>query len=422
MQRTDHAASRPRARAFICDPVCAQPFGHNVVGLKYFSDAARPFFQEIIPLSSRALPQKIRDNYGFVGAFAFYYHRQIDIGHRKSQCIELRDAAGAIVDTELRSAEDDFRALFEQYRPTSADAIVFPSVDYYGALGAFAALEQMKPADAPALYIRFIGVMENASSNDLPGLLPMLRRIADLRRAGHTIKLCAETPRYADYLAREIGSPVDVVPYPPHGDVSSDASQSSREDEESSQEIAQRPSRPFTVSCPGSSRYDKGYLSLRDIFWKVRSLDPEIRIRFVTQGLPIHEAVHHSQYTNQLYALPGVRILPSSLSEQQINDGYRQSDLVILPYDPAIYQYRGSAVFMECLARGIPVIAQSGSAFCEQIAYYGAGVVVDGVDAMVTEIVRHSMRSPRSMRIQLTQAKHRYNIDAAHAFATWVKP
>ena len=77
---------------------------------------------------------------------------------------------------------------------------------------------------------------------------------------------------------------------------------------------------------------------------------------------------------------------------------------------------------MECLARSVPVIALAGSAFCEQVSYYGAGIVVGNLDEMVAEIIRHSMLRPRTTSVQLAQARHRYNIDASNAFSSWVKP
>lgn len=409
-----------RNRAFICDPVCAQPFGHNVVGLKYFSDAARPFFREVIPLASKLLPQQVRDAYGFEGSFDFYYHMLIDLGRQRRNPLTQRDATGRVVDTEQRAAERDFATLFETYRPTKVDAIIFPSVDYYGAFGAFAALQKIAPDDAPPVYLRFIGVMENAKSDGLPGLLLMLRQIDKLTQAGYSVNLCAETPRYADHLALEIGSPVSVVPYPPHGNPI--APHERRVADEDAAGEADTPSRPYIVTCPGSSRLDKGYLSLLEIFRKTRALDPNLQIRFVTQGMPINEAIYHSQYTNQLYAVPGVRLLPSTLSEAQINVTYEETDLVILPYDNSVYRNRGSAVFMECLARSVPVIALAGSAFCEQVSYYGAGIVVGNLDEMVAEIIRHSMLRPRTTSVQLAQARHRYNIDASNAFSSWVKP
>lgn len=420
MKIPDPNSNRKRGRAFMCDPVCAQPFGHNVVGLKYFSDAVRTHFSEVLLLASHLLPESVRLEYGFVGAFDFYYHRQIDLGQPHRRPGAPRMARGQVLDVERRAAVEDFSNLFNKYGPNRNDAIIFPSVDYYGAIGTFTALENIAPSDAPAVYLRFIGVMENATSTGAPGLPLLLRQIEKLTLAGYAIHLCAETPRYADYLAREIGTPVTVVPYPPHGNA--DRSRSASMVGRDGTDKEEKPSRPFIVTCPGSSRLDKGYLSLGEIFSKTRALDTDLQIRFVTQGLPIHEALNHSRYTNQLYAIPGVHLLPSVLSEQQINDTYERTDLVLLPYDRSIYQYRGSAVFMECLARNVPVVALAGPAFCEQISYYGAGVVVNNIDEMVAEIIKHSEKRPTTTRIQLAQARHRYNIDASHAISSWLNP
>jgi glycosyltransferase involved in cell wall biosynthesis len=43
-------------------------------------------------------------------------------------------------------------------------------------------------------------------------------------------------------------------------------------------------------------------------------------------------------------------------------------DLVVLPYDPTRYQYRGSAVLLESAASGTPVLAPLGTGMASNIA------------------------------------------------------
>ncbi len=399
-------------RAFVCDPVCALPFGHNVLGLKYFSDAARPFFKKIFPLTSSFLPIKIRESYGFEAAFDFYYHKQLRLGVPKSGNHTPLTPTGILQDPELAIAISDFAALFQKFSPTENDAIIFPSVDFYGAMGALKAVSKLDPSHSPVFYLRFIGVMENATSTGSAGLPRLLQEIRRLLVAGYKINICAETPLYANHLASELELPVGVVPYPPHSVTltTNDLDGLSKS----------RTPRVFTIACPGSSRIDKGYLSLKEIFSAIRRLDPDLTIHFILQSLPIDEALAHSHYTNQLYAIPGVNILPSSLTEAQMNAIYETSQLVILPYDFNIYRYRGSAVFMECLTRGIPVVALEGSAFCDQITYYTAGSVAKNIPDLISDVMFYYEKPRRATLLQMQQARYRYVADADASFAKWM--
>ena len=405
-----------KRRAFVCDPVCAMPYGHNVVGLKYFSDAIKPFFDDIIPIASRSLPEQISLKYGFEREFDFYYHNHINIGMIDSLSTELPQHIGQ--DVMLVRAIRDAGNVFAKYDISEKDSVIFPCVDYYGAMGLLATFRTLSPECAPTAYFRLIGVMENATFYGGNGLTSLSREIAAALKDGYQIKLCAETPVYADYLAEVLDITINVVPYPVHAEfVRSDAYQCAEEKAETKKVEEDR---AFIVACPGSARIDKGYLSLLEILTNVRRRDPKLTIKFVAQTLPISEALQYVNYTNQLYGIPGVKLLSSSVTEEEMNALYKQSSLVLLPYDQATYAYRGSAVFMECISRGIPVIALAGSAFCKQIEYYGAGTVVSSIGEFVEEIFRYRDIPSRTISVRMRQARHRYAVDSTTAIANWI--
>lgn len=405
-----------KSRAFVCDPVCALPYGHNVVGLKYFSDAIKSFFVDVIPIASKSLPEQISLNYGFEREFEFYYHKHIKVDETDSLSIDISQRRGR--DEMLRSAIRDVGSIFTKYGISRSDSVVFPCVDYYGAMGLLATLRKLGPGHAPTAYFRFIGVMENATSYGGNGMTTLSREIAVALKDGYKIRLCTETPAYADHLAQVLGITVSVVPYPVHAEfVRPDEYTSISEEGEAKKDANDR---VFNVACPGSARLDKGYLSLLEIFTNVRLRDPRQTIKFVTQTLPISEALPYANYTSQLYAIPGVKLLPSSVTEEEMNTLYKQSNLVLLPYDPATYAYRGSAVFMECISRGIPVVALAGSAFCKQIDYYGAGTVVSRIGELAEHIFRYRDMLPGSISARMLQARHRYSVDSASALAHWI--
>lgn len=385
-------------RAFVFDPVCAQPFGHNVLGLKYFSDKIGQYWPEVVPMAAMVLPRELARKYGFELEFGYYYQSVMPVKGGKS------DGVAAPEKLEEAATADAARIL-KKYAISADDAIVFPSVDYFGLVGLLNALDQVPPEAAPQIFLRFIGVMENATLGHGDGLARLSRQIARATALGLRVRLCAETPAYADHLAGVFRTRVDLVPYPIHA--------------APAEEAAPRGG-PFTVLCPGSSRLDKGYLQLYAIFSEIRRYDPTLQIRFRLQGLPPREAIHHTKYSNQLYAIPGVTILPTALSEEEMNAEYDNADLVLLPYDATTYRLRGSAVLMECISRGRPVIALDGSAFCDQVRYYGVGQVVDAVQDFAPAVVSAYEADPGSVHQQCLQAHHRFAADSEATFQRWL--
>lgn len=387
-----------RGRAFVLDPVCAQPFGHNVVGLKYFSDRVGRFFASTTPVACDLLPADLAEQYGFKRDFGYYYETVMPLGHVR------HGKAKRTLPMIERAATEDAARFLSSHQIGGTDAIVFPCVDFFGLVGMLNALRGVPAAGLPRLYVRFIGVLEGATTTAADGLGIVRQKLQQAVDAGLKVRLSAETPKYADHLAVYFGMPVDLVPYPVHAEVSP----------------MPDPRGTFTVLCPGSSRYDKGYLMLREIFAGVRRVDPALHIRFKLQGLPPKQAVEHSKYTNQLTAIPGVQMLPSSISEKEMNSLYDDANLVLLPYDPATYRLRGSAVLMESISRGRPVLALAGSAFCDQVQYYNTGRVVGSAAEFVREIVRFFETSPEDVSEQCAQARYRFLIDSENAFDRWL--
>lgn len=405
-----------KSRAFVCDPVCALPYGHNVVGLKYFADAMKPFFGEIIPIASKNLPENISITYGFEREFNFYYHKFIKLDKINTFATDIPQHRGH--DTILEVAERDIAKIFTKYHISTNDAVVFPCADYYGVMGILTVLRKLNPANSPTAYFRFIGVMENATSFGGNGLTILCKEISVALNDGYKIRLCAETPAYADHVAEVLGITISVVPYPVHAEF--DRSGTCPVADERGMASKEANNRVFNIACPGSARFDKGYLSLLEIFTNIRRRDPKQTVKFVTQTLPISDALQYTNYTNQLYATPGVKLLPSAVSEEEMNILYKQTDLVILPYDSVIYKYRGSAVFMECISRGIPVIALGGSAFCSQIDYYGAGTVISNVGELIEYVFRYRDMPSKTLSARMSQARHRYSVDSDSAITNWI--
>ena len=64
-----------------------------------------------------------------------------------------------------------------------------------------------------------------------------------------------------------------------------------------------------------------------------------------------------------------------------VRESYRallaQADLLLMPYDPDVYQSRGSGIFSEASTSGIPIVATAGCAFATPAFDGGWGVAID---------------------------------------------
>jgi len=388
-------------RVFVCDPMCVLPFGHNVPAMGYFRDWFKRTTRDVVAVCCRELPGPIAQANGFTPFFRFYYE---DYFPRIRNSSPGGDASGWFIDNAERMATQDALALLKEFDVGPSDTLFHPHLDFYGGLGLLNALKNWPKDRRPRLLLRFIGVMENASHAYRDPLAELLGRLKQAMADGVEISFSAETPRYADMLAEELGTIVTVTAYP-----------------EMSQPLPMREHGPFVFYCAGSARHDKGFMRLPEIFSAVRRRDPEMTIRFVTQMLPAAELKQHLAVARALYAIPGVEVQGSAISAEEMIATYERSHAVLLPYDAATYRYRGSAVLMEAAFHGRPAITFDGSAFADLARHYNLGVVVSDVPAMVEAIFRMADTRRSTLSHRAAQARHRFDLDNTAAFESWLK-
>lgn len=392
-------------RLFICDPVCVLPFGHNAVALNYFRTAFAKDFSTTVALCGKEIPKGIAQAYSFTPFFEHYYDDFIRLDHRPQGRIEPQALVGLRHIDRLESlATADAARLLESYDIGASDTVLLPSVDFYGLIGLLNALEGWPQEKLPRILLRFIGVMETATHAYRDPVRHLVGQILDARERGAIFSFSAETPRLAVALSAMLDAPVLVTPYP-----------------ELAEPLAPPESDRVVVFCPGAARFDKGFLHLHDLFTTVRRQDPELRIRFVTQSLSIRDAEHHQDYISKLYALPGLELLPPSISSDEMRQHYERCTAVLLPYAVDVYRNRGSAVLMEaaCLAR--PAITVAGTAFAEQVTYYGLGTVVSSVEALPEAMIELAKQDSLDLYRQALHARHRFVLDVVSAYTNWFR-
>jgi glycosyltransferase involved in cell wall biosynthesis len=399
---------QPQPTVLLCDPMCVLPYGHNVSSLVYYRKLFRPRSRDVICLGCRGLPSDLDEAEGLVRFYEYYYDDFVPLPPTAEcgSCGPPQPKLGALLADPIEAAAvADSRRALDLYRLGGDDVVLFPSADFYGVAGMLAAIAEREPAARPRLYLRFIGVMEGASKFYPSAADELLRRVAAALAAGLDIRPSAETPAYADMLGARLDRPVRVTPWPP------------------TSEAAPYPAGPpFLISAIGSARRDKGFFQLFDILSKIRVRDPGQQIRFCAQLLPDRELEPHRQYASQLYALPGMRLLPASLPGAAIQEIYRTSHVILLPYDVETYRYRGSAVAMEAAAIGRPVLTYPGTGFALQVQYYGLGRVCKDNQEMADAVFDYiSLPQPR-LASTVRQARFRFFADAAAAYDAWMQP
>lgn len=387
------------SRLILCDPVCVLPYGHNVAAMVNFRDLVGQYFDSVVCIGSQYLPEDIAKARGIEREFDYYYNDAIPL----AKSVDSQEFLGRHA-AKTSAAKADLLALLKRHKVTKRDALCYPSADFYALHALAHAIDELKEVGSPTIMLRLIGVMETAASGAYAKPMNVvLALINRLLAAGLPVKLAAETPRYADYLAMHVDCPVTVAA-----------------NIETRDQLALPDNGLFTVICPGSARYDKGFLNLLEIFSLVRRRDPELRVRFQTQLLPDHHLKHQLDYLQHLHAVPGVKILPSQISAEEISAMYVGADLVLLPYAQDVYEFRGSAVLIEAMCSGRHALALDGPAFVDQMRYFGGGTVCTSVADMADKVIECSRQSPQLRYARARQARERFTKDLAASYHDWV--
>ena len=190
----------------------------------------------------------------------------------------------------------------------------------------------------------------------------------ELAAAAGSLHLLCETSAMADFYRRLLGLEVGVMPGPGLC-------------------IRQRPSRSAggapTVACIGFANRPKGYRLLPEALELVLA-------RHGTARFMIHGVVTGSddpdQATFARLARLGerVEVRQNVLTPDEYLARLTEADLLLLPYDPAVYRTRGSGVFSDARAIGLPVVASRGCAFAEPAFDEGWGVEIKKYNGLAT--------------------------------------
>lgn len=392
------------ARLFLVDPTSALPYGHTVPALMQFSEYLRYGFKEVFCFASHRLPE-IDETHFIQRRFELLYNQQLKVVNSSIYRSDLRNHPAwnlGNFDPFEGISTYEMDRFIEDLHICAEDVIFFPGGDFYGVLGLLNAVMKLSVNRRPTIMIRLIGVFEVNSHVFPKPLEEFCIRINSALEIGLRIRISTETPRYAQYISQKLNCDVEVLPYP-----------RTKQQEPIPQDEV------FQVLCAGSARLDKGFNFLLDIAKSLYNSKMSRKIRITTQIMPYNGSDKWDLYTSQLYAMPNVRVLEPVLSTQEMDDLYRSSHVVLLPYAPDVYALRGSAVFQEAANIGRLAICLNGTAFASQIDFYGFGSVCQNIDDMTSAITEYASLPTSVLQRRVNMARKRFFRDTDSAYKEW---
>lgn len=137
---------------------------------------------------------------------------------------------------------------------------------------------------------------------------------------------------------------------------------------------------PPVVACLGFANRAKGYRLLPGALPIV--LERDANARFLVHGIVDgSDAADERPLFDRLAGLGGrVAVRQDVLDAATYVDLMATTDLLLLPYDPAVYGMRGSGIFADARRIGIPVVAPRGCAFAGPAFDGGWGVPMETYD------------------------------------------
>lgn len=360
---------------YILDPVCAQELGHNISALVRYKELLNGFGIECVPVVSDAIDYLTAKKYlgeNVKKYFFHYYHKLIEVKLPADYLRNIPSEEDGFLEYLSSRAAKDLAEFIKVNDVGSKDTLFYPSVDYYSIKALLSLLENKRIKAFPRVVIRWIGVMENNPYRDPEGLELLLKRLGNVSKE-RSVRHTAESKVYAEYLMQYINEPVSTTPTL----VSAD-------------KIPFQEKECFTIAFPGSGRRDKGFDRIGSILDILRSKYGLSNINAVVQMLPPGELKHFHRAARDLVRKSEVTMLPSSISMDDMHRVISISDLVVIPYDKAVYRFRSSAVMAESAMYGRALVASSNCGFSEEVEKFKLGYLAETDEEFAEKIAWYS--------------------------------
>lgn len=346
-------------RVFIVDPGCFKESGHNIDLVSRFGKELKKNY-EIIVCAPKGREKFQKLGFNFYSISNLYPVLYIDEYSNKyvnaiyEKLVQFsRILLGLPVHLYFKLiAIIQLNTIIKKYNVNENDLVFFPSSDFYFAN----ASTELCVKEKINLSLRFIGVLENAffrrKRNMRSKFFSLIRKCNS-----NKIVLSAETLRYKQYLSSITSKPVEYSGYPIKLDFKNyNESRNKKFTEEN----------PLVICLPGKSRPDKGSLDVPMLanacFEKFG-----MKVIFKLQNFP--KGSRYNKKVTQKFTghFPNIEFMKPELPRDEFEKTIWGSDVILMPYAPDVYYFRGSAIFFESIERGKLVIGRGGTAFSDDM-------------------------------------------------------
>jgi len=277
------------------------------------------------------------------------------------------------------------------------DLLILPCCDQVLALALAKHLQRLRFAPAPRVVLWLLYAPHCKKALDDPTIEDLYGEYREAFAAlkavvghGDRIMVHCETAAMAEAYREVTGLDIAVAPGPTLISAG--------------EAVAERSSRhPPTVACVGFANEAKGYRLLPAAVERV--LLDDCNVRFLIHGVVRGSDAEADAGIFSALSKMGARVTVRTdvLAQQEYRSWLGRADLLLLPYDPAVYKSRGSGVFTEAQRLGIPVIAPRGCDFARPAFEGGWGMEI--VDRSERGIARATVAALEQLALLTTNAR-----------------
>jgi len=227
---------------------------------------------------------------------------------------------------------------------TIDDHIFIPTTDWITFRSVFRAIRNRKLANStPKLH--FLIMYDQARW--MTGGYPFNEITKKLRNSYENVFVYTETARMATRLSGLINKNVYTYPFPGYRGITGPG----------------QPDNKKSVCFLGGGRRDKGFQLIPEIV-KLLNQEPSGRDLVIVVQAPRPEDLLEEELV-KLKQYENVRVLNNTISEDEYNNCLKKCSILVFPYDKRVYESRGSAIVVEAVVNGIPLICTENTSLTE---------------------------------------------------------
>ena len=162
-----------------------------------------------------------------------------------------------------------------------------------------------------------------------------------------------------------------------------------------------RPPQERPIAFLGYAKAEKGFHLLPDVVAAVLRCRP--RTTFLVQMMGHDQALLDGVRAALAVHGDAVRFVEGSIAAPRMVELMQSSGLVLMPYDPATYRTRGSAIFTEARSVGAPLVLPAGTAAGDEGVQRGFAEAFDAFDAPA--VARATLRALARLEALTAAAK-----------------